>query len=212
LLTKPFTKTTNLDYSINALLSGTVSGAAQSFQNYISSRLPGKLWLMSVPAMHITIMDWISFSPDYKQDKARLFENIFLEYDSALLTLLGRYPYELTVEFNQLRATPDAIILIGKDDGTLANIRNEFRLLVEPLPATNPPPLIIHSSIMRYQEEFPLIEVEKILPTFEPIKMTVSKLYLQKFTTAPPEKLETIKEYFLDSGPRKGGSFEDIVT
>lgn len=197
LKTKPYVQTSGLDFSINVLLDNNATNLVHSIQEILHDRLLDTLWLMPAKALHITIMDWISFFNNYHQDKEHLFENLFLDYDAVLTEILKHYGNPFEIELYELRVTPDAIVLLGNDDGSIARIRGEFMSRVNLPPETNQPPSIIHSTIARYNSVIPLTSAERALPIFKPIKIRVSGFCLHKFTHSPLEDLKLIKRYQL---------------
>ena len=166
-------------------------------QQRVSQNFGDTVWSAPAEALHITLMDWIAPLVDYGQDKDELFEELFAHYDTALEQVLeGQAPIE--VYFDTLKVTPDAIILIGRDDGSFQRIRSQFLERIELREGTKRPPQIIHSTIMRFQKEQPLQPIIDFVAQEQlSFRLSVRTVRLVKEGVLPQLEYEVVKEYVL---------------
>lgn len=127
------------------------------------TRCPGDaVWFPGADALHITLMDWFAPLVQYELPHEELFQKHKDEYVTALKKILENQNV-ITVSFDTIHVTPAAVILIGTDDGSYANLRETFLKHTSLVPGTKMPPKRIHTSIARFKKEIPLEAVEKCL-------------------------------------------------
>jgi len=151
-------------FFVNAGLSDENAQQLSLVQDELVQVLPDVIWASPRNALHITLVDLLSARVDYNADKLQLFQSHFNEYDAALQDIL-KDQHAIEVKFSQVKTTPEAIIIVGEDNGSFARIRNAFSERVQLLSGTKPAPQIIHSSLCRYKQQADL----------EPIQEFVSK-------------------------------------
>lgn len=153
---------TSINHEINRRVNGYMINTVPTqencqkvaiFQKKLAAQFGNTLWLTPPDTLHITLMDWIAPLVDYGTDKDVLFKGRFPEYDKVFTDIVRRQPPPITIHFDTLKVTPDAVILVGRDDGSFQRIRNDFLREIELLPNTKQPPTIIHSTIARYKTE-----------------------------------------------------------
>ncbi len=143
--------------AVVSLLSRTAQEAIVRLQGQLSEQLGDALWLMPPTSLHTTLCEIIQPKP-YEQDKHLLYEKNHAEYEAVLAEVLSHYP-PIRVAFDTLEVSPQAIIILGNDNGIFNKIRAE---LIEYLPfpkETKKPPDVVHSSIARFTKE---VDIEKV--------------------------------------------------
>jgi hypothetical protein len=149
----------------------------------------------ALPALHITLFDWVAPLIDFGQDKHRMFEQLQPAYDQALEAILAAEK-PITVVFDQLKASPNTIYIEGRDDGTFKRIRDRFIEMVELPEGAKQPPAIVHSSLARFVKPIDLEEARTFLATKQ-ISFTeeVRNFRLLHAVNEPPLHLEVLKNY-----------------
>lgn len=128
----------------------------------LENKLGNIIWPMPSNALHITLMGIIEPKP-YIENKAKLLKNL-PHYEKVLLKVLDIGP--ITIYFDTIEVSPQAIIVKGHDDGTFNHVRKK---LVEKLPLpneTNLPPNIVHCTIARFTKKVDIEEVKEIVSKF----------------------------------------------
>jgi len=163
----------------------------------LKDKLPELIWPMPPEKLHVTLFDWIASLVDYGRDKDEIFLEIFGAYDKALeKVLVDQRPF--TINFTELRITPDAVIAIGNDDGSFQKIRNAFLSEVNLIPGSKPFPKIIHTTLCRFLKEGSIESIADVLRGHSiSFYQYVNNFRLLKIFEAPMIKSEFIKEYAL---------------
>ena len=184
-------------YVLNTQLSKEGIDLIQSLHRALQDNFSDAILIPPDNALHITLMDWIAPLVAYSEDKEHLFTSHFPQYDVSLKhTLQNQHPIQ--VKFNQIKVTPDAIIIIGKDDGSYDRIRSEFLKQQDLIPGTKRPPQIIHSTIARFSNP---VEIEKVQEAVQGIQINfvqvIDHFRLTKESRVPMLEFEEIKRYLL---------------
>ena len=136
-------------YTVNAGVSSYTTQHIKSMQQQLRVMAPGAVWLTPPNALHITVMDWLAPLVNYGSDTDELFTKLRTSYSQAMRRVLADIePFE--VHFDTVKVFPDAIIIVGHDNGQLQAIRQRFTGEGLLLPGTKPAPVIIHSTIARF--------------------------------------------------------------
>lgn len=177
-----------------ALLSTDTQRQLASLLAELSAELGDAAWVMPAEALHITLCEIVQFK-DYSQDPQKIYEQHSTEYIHRTADIMAKYD-PITISFDLLHVSPQAIIIKGTDNGSFNQIRKEQVDLL-PLPAeTKMPPDIIHSSIARFVKEVPLEDVERIVKKHSiNIQETVSEFKLIHGLVSPLLKYEVIQSY-----------------
>lgn len=150
-------------YVLNAEFSEQNKDTLESLMQLLNERFGPAVFTMLRDSLHITLFDWIAPLIDYDGiDKAALFEECRPMYHAALTDILQNQP-PITITFDELRASPSTIFIVGHDNGSFQRIRDQFVDRVELLPNTKKPPEIIHSSLARFTESIALDGVEQFI-------------------------------------------------
>lgn len=184
-------------YMVNAVPSKENMHKTAQLQALIKAEFGDLVWNTPPDTLHITLLDWIAPRVDYGEDKSKLFEQLFAEYDAVMADILdGIKP--IKVVFNEVKISPNAIFIMGHDEGQFEHIRNEFLKRVNLLPNTKLPPKIIHSTLARFQAEAPLQPIADFIAkqnlTYE---QTVDHFRLVREDIIPQLKHELLKTYNL---------------
>ncbi len=184
-----------IGYMLNATFRAKEQKEIATLQQKIAERFGSSIWITPPATLHITLMDWIAPLVDYGKSKEGLFEELFPAYDAVFTRLLKDFK-QIKINFNEVKATPGAIIILGQDNGEFNNIRSRFLEEVQLLPNTKQPPVIIHSTIARYRKEMDLNPIISFLAQ-HPVMFTyeVSRFRLVRENTAPQLKYQLLKEY-----------------
>ena len=135
----------------------------QELQKQLRGLLNHSIWLMPPENLHITICEIVE--PKYTPNKDELMKNLDT-YSKSLDQILNAPSFN--VNFNQIEASQNAIILKAIDNDEMENLRNN---IVENLPLpkeTKLPPKIIHISIARFKEELSVNEINLKLKDIKP--------------------------------------------
>jgi hypothetical protein len=154
--------TRKIGYWVGAILSSENQHKLTSLLSELKQELPDALWAMPTGQLHTTLFEIVMTFRDYDEDPDSLFARHRDSIDAELKAQLGSQG-PITVHFNAIEASQNAIIVKGADDGSFQKIRNavsDRRLL----PAgTRTPPDIIHSSIARYVKPVDLAWVTEVV-------------------------------------------------
>lgn len=186
-----------LGYVVNTLFDEESQQTVAEMQQKIADEFGDSIWAAPPGALHITLMDWIAPLVDYGRDKDQLFAELRPSYEAALENALeGVAPID--VHFNTLKVAPDAIIMIGQDDGQMQQIRHKFLESIDLLPQTKRSPAIIHSSIIRFKNEQDLEPIIDLVAQQKlSLRFAISAFQLVRETSLPMLEYEVIKEYKL---------------
>lgn len=155
----PYVQRNFFGYTIGTFVSSgnqhVLAGLQQKFVDEF-----GKAMQPHAPSyLHITLLDWLAPLVDYGKDKKQLFEEIFEEYDNAM-QVAAKDIGPITINFNSVNISPEAIFIMGSDNGQYQNVRQRFLNNVKLLPNTKMPPKIIHTTVARFTKEIPLSSLE----------------------------------------------------
>jgi len=137
------------------------------------------LWLPSGDQLHSTFAHIVSPDADYEDEKrANVFANLEEQTDEALEAIIPKARGDRLV-FDELRVFPAAVILVGHDDGIIAQTRKDLTATVDLPDETRRPPDIIHVTIARFKRRIPLGTVKELLEGVTPhIETRVDSLQL----------------------------------
>ena len=184
-------------YAVNGVLPEESRQYIAALQQRFIDTFPDVIWNTPQDALHITLMAWLTPMVEYGRATGEVFEELFPAYDEVFKEAVDGMP-PIHIQFDTLKATPDAIILIGHDTGEFQRIRQQFLERVDLLRGTKLPPNIIHTSIARYQKEHDLtpiiaaVEQEKVA-----LNLAISAFHLVKETKLPMLEREVVEEYSL---------------
>jgi hypothetical protein len=186
-----------IGYVLNTAFAEEGQEAIIKLQREFSEYFGGAVYVPHPDTLHITLMDWLAPLVDYGRNKDDIFKEIHEEYDVVLRqSIKGVSP--ISVDFNQIGVSAEAIILIGQDKGQYQEIRSRFLGKVTLLPNTKMPPQIIHTTIVRYADAVDLQPVKDFAA-----KQTISfphttdAFRLLRTTDTSMEAKELIKTYQL---------------
>ncbi len=184
-------------YMLNTEISPENCPQISHIQAHLSEHFGDAVWNTPPETLHITLFDWLAPLVDYGQDKERLFEQIFPEYDKAVRKAVAQ-EHLVRVTFDTINVSPAAVFITGHDDGTFARIRKFFLDHAVLLPNTKLPPQIIHSTIARFVGELSVEEVQASLKGLHlSFEQPVASFRLIKETLDPMLQFEEIKRYQL---------------
>lgn len=158
--------TTNIGAEDNAngvcsLLSPKGQQQVASLLEHVKEELGDVVWCMPLSSLHITVCEIMQAKP-YGEDKEVLFQRNQERYKQALRAVLHNVK-PISVTFDRVEVSPQAIIIRGNDDHAFDDIRKKL-VVALPLPKqTKQPPAIIHSSIARFTKEVDLSVVEAVV-------------------------------------------------
>ena len=140
----------HLGFVINAVFSDENTSAVMNWLGGLRDVTDGGIHAMQPEGLHITVLDWIAPLFDYGgTDKRRLYEKLRPGYDAAFRPIIANMePFD--VHFTEVRVTPEAIILVGQDDGQFQFLRQGFMDAIDLPEGGKQPPSIIHSSLARF--------------------------------------------------------------
>ncbi|MBH1980459.1 hypothetical protein I8H89_02985 [Candidatus Saccharibacteria bacterium] len=149
--------------------------------------------------MHITLMDWLAPLVEYSEDKDKLFEEIFPQYNAILEEILKDFE-PINVSFSEFVVSASAIAIKGDNQGTeiFNQIREQFLSRVDLLPDTKRPPNIVHTTIARFIGSIAIEDVSNLLDKLSPsIDETVTGFQLVRETKVPMIEYSTLRHYSL---------------
>jgi hypothetical protein len=153
---------------------------------------------MPADSLHVTLLDWFAPLVEYGQEKDTLFEQYFNEYDAALIAALTNVPVPISVHFSEVRVSQNAVFIVGTDKGEFASIRQSFLDEAELLPGTKRPPVIIHSTIVRFAGEIPMQALREFVDELAiNFVETVDHFRLTRESVIPMQEFGVVKEYGL---------------
>lgn len=191
-----FIDKTDNSYSILALLSASTRQLVAELISQLSDEIGDALWPMPNDSLHITLCEIIQPKP-YMADKQQLFDAHAEVYKTLPAEIIKRFK-PITVNFDKIEVSAQAITIQGSDDGSFNNIRKQ---LVEKLPfpkETRTPPDIIHSTIARFAKSVDLGIIRNIISNhpFNHEKV-VAQFNLTHCTVPPLEKFSIIRKFDL---------------
>lgn len=184
-------------YLINCALDKKNQIKIAAVQEKLGSQFPGFFWFPAGSELHITVLDWIAPLVDYGRDKDEIFGEIFNNYDALFEVIIEKMkPFE--IEFDQMIAYNNSLIVTGRDNGSFAKIRSQFVKKSGLDPRTKKPAGIIHSTIARYNKSENLEKISDFLKTLEiSFRQKISNFRLVRETKIPMLEYKTIKQYRL---------------
>jgi hypothetical protein len=131
----------------------------------LSEELPGILWTMPPNRLHVTLFEIIMSLRDYPEDKDELYSRQKDEIEHNLAELFSSQA-PIHIKFETLEASPQTIIITGRDNGDFQKLRDIAvkRPIIQE--GSRTPPDIIHSSIARYIKSEDLGLVQNILSNY----------------------------------------------
>jgi hypothetical protein len=197
-LTKPvgWLKKSCIGYVVNTEFSPENKTVLGEITNAVQAAFGDAVFVAPPDSLHITLLDWIAPLVGYDgQDKDELFASIRARYDKVLGEIIAGTP-PITIQFSEIKATPDTIIIIGTDSGEFHAIREAFVKEAGLLPGTKPPPRIIHSSIARFAKE---IDVDRVNAFMKPrgihFAQSVTDFRLVRTQREPLLEFEVLTRY-----------------
>ncbi len=170
-------------YIVIMPLPDAVTSKIDSLQQEIAEQLPASgLWLPHGDQLHVTFAHVVSPDATYESDRDTLFEAARPAVESAL-TDVAPLLRGNTIVFDTIQAFPAAIILTGKDYGTMAMARQKYLEKVQLPDGSRLPPKIIHITLARFREQMNMADVEAAIA-----KLTPNILFT-------PERLELVQEH-----------------
>lgn len=184
----------SIGYALLAPVSENTKNQIISLLDSLSVALPGVLWPMPPKQLHITLCEIIQ-SKTYSQDKETLYKLHKEQYENAPAQILSTLP-KLTVTFNIIEASAQAIIVKSKDAASFNAIRAELVANMSLPSETRTPPDIIHSTIARYLKETELERVQEVVARHKIIiEEKVSEFKLIRSEIPPLQKYEVLRAY-----------------
>jgi hypothetical protein len=191
----------HLGFVVNAAFSLENSTRISEWLEGLHRQTPEGLYTMGSEGLHITVLDWVAPLFDYAgTDKRSLYANLRESYDPAFRSITSSMAY-FEVNFDEVRVTPGAIILLGHDNGQFQTLRGRFMGAVELPAGGKQPPNIIHSSLARFiAPEIELSPVEEYANT-HPLTLTqnISEFRLVETRREPMQDFTVIDTYKLAS-------------
>ena len=184
-----------IGYMLNTTFDRDNLQAIAKLQQEIAKEHGDTLWFTPPEALHITLLDWLAPLIDYGENKEALFKKTFGQYDKVLTQIIGDEK-EIEIHFDDVKAGPEAVFIIGHDDGQFARIRNKYLQQVTLLPNTKLPPAIIHSTLARFVKEVELAPIETLVAGLKlDVRQPVKSFRLTRETVDPLLNFTVIKEY-----------------
>jgi hypothetical protein len=182
-------------YIIIAPLDERIKTALTGVQNKIAEVIPrSTLWLPEDDQLHVTFAHIIS--PDAKY--AESTQSLFTRVGSTAISALGEIvPNDLDIPilFDKIEAFPGSIVVMGRDDGSMQQLRTAFGARFKRPEGTRPAPEIIHTTIARFREEMDLDIVRKCVAglsvSFEGHITQLQLIHEQKIFVQEHEILQT---------------------
>lgn len=184
-------------YMLNAALSKENQQHISEIVGAIKANF-GKLILeQPAHALHITLMDWVAPLVTYDKDHDSIFEEVFPEYDEALLYQTERIR-SFKIHFDTITVSRAAIFITARDDGQFQQVRDGFVGEVDLLPGTKQPPTIVHCTIARFDEEVDVAPIRRFVDSLiVDFEQPVDSFRLVHETEMPMVKYEILKDYRL---------------
>lgn len=137
-------------------------------QSQIASKLPGgSLWLPRDEQLHITFAHVVSPDAEYSDVRSEIFKDISDDVVSSLHSVADLLQ-GTDVTLNEIHASKSAIYLVGHDNGAVQQARQEFIQGFALPESSRRPPNIIHTTIVRFKEEFPFEQVDQLVAQIDP--------------------------------------------
>lgn len=146
-------------YMLNAALDSHSQEIIKHLQQMFNDEYGDLIYSLASNALHITLMDWVAPLVDYKTNKDALFNSLFPQYDSVLSEIIESVA-QIPITFDTIGVSAGAIFLRGHDNGQFQAIRDGFTNRINLISGTKQPPSIIHTSIMRFNDEVDLKPIE----------------------------------------------------
>ena len=186
-------------FVINAAFSDENTEKIMSWFDGLHALAPEGIYAMKPEGLHITVLDWVAPLFDYGgADKRALFQKLRPSYDAIFREITGAMP-AFDVHFNELRVTPETIILVGQDDGQFQSLRDQFTQRVTLPEGGKQPPNIIHSSLARFiAPAIDLAPVQEYAST-HPLDLTqhLSMFRLVETRREPAQDFNVLDSYIL---------------
>lgn len=184
----------NLGYALLTFLSDNTQKQITNLLDELSAELPGVFWTMPPRQLHITLCEIIQ-PKQYSQNKELLFASWQEEYEDRAAQVLAGIP-KLTIGFDIIEASSQAIILRASDSNQLNGIRKELVANMQLPSETRTPPDITHTSIARYVQEVELEKVQEIVARHKiAIEEEITAFKLIRNEILPLQRYSVLKTY-----------------
>lgn len=181
-------------YALVAMMSPSGQGHLKNLLQNLKEDIGGGLWVMPPNALHITLFEIVQ-DKNYSDNPDNIFNKNADTYINKPAHILSAYK-PIAVDFNEIFASPQAIIIKGNDDGSFGQIRKQILQSMDLPAGTALPPQIIHSSIARYTQEMPLDSVREVASKYTiNFVEVVQEFRLIHSLISPLQKYEVIKTY-----------------
>lgn len=176
-----------------ALMSKSSVDALRPIRALLTAEFPGKIYFLDQGQLHITITAVIRDITygDHTRDEFLSQKDIIVSSIDKIVKNYSRF----SIHVNQIKATPDALIVESPDVDTLNKLRTD---IISELSIIYPSATIAHSSVARFRGEIPLDTLNKALESIN-VDFTehIEELVLVRETVMPLEKYEIIERFSL---------------
>ena len=133
---------------------------------------------------------------DYnKSDKTDLYNELYKSHNEALQEITNKHG-RITIHFDQIKVSKDAIFITGTDNGEFDKIRQEFMSSVERPEQSKQPPQIIHSTLARFTLPIGVGPISDFINQLDlTFVQTVEEFELTHVTREPMLDYAVIKRY-----------------
>lgn len=181
-------------YVYVALLSVALRTRISELLQNLQQTIGDGLYTMPGEALHITLCEVIESKP-YSQNVQQMYD----ERAQSLIDVPARILQSVTpisVHFNSIEVSPQAIIIRGKDTGSFAAIRAALATQLPLPPETKQPPTIIHCSIARFTKAIDLERVKELASDFTIDEQeTIQAFHLVHTTRLPFSQYTVIRSF-----------------
>jgi hypothetical protein len=189
--------TEKVGYWVGAILSPDSQQKIAVLLQELKKELPEVLWAMPAAQLHTTLFEIVMTFRDYDEDRDVLFEKYRHDLDRELTAQLSNQVL-ISIQFDTVEASTNAIIVRGTDDGSFQRIRDAISSKHLLPSGTRTPPEIIHSSIARYVDEIDVTRVQEVVAAHSvDFRETVSQLDLVRIWRMPMD-FRKVKVYPLN--------------
>ncbi|OHA26481.1 MAG: hypothetical protein A3C06_02800 [Candidatus Taylorbacteria bacterium RIFCSPHIGHO2_02_FULL_46_13] len=186
---------------LNACFSLENKEILSSIQKLLQKKFPDIISCTRPHGLHITLMEFLSLSFNYGQhtNKKRLLHTLFHEsigqYDKIIVQTLEDEK-NIRIDFKELRVMPNAILVVGTDNGAFKRVRDNLINKIDLIPGTKAPPQIIYSTICRYASEGDLQTIRDFVQGLKVSFVEIVKEFRLTHESVPPaSEFEIVKTY-----------------
>lgn len=148
------------EHSIAAMPSREFIEKMVAIQQQLKAMLGDAIWLTPANALHITLMEIICDTEYKGLSRKQYFMNWYEAYNQTVKKVIALFP-SIKATFNQLHASPGAIILQAANPQPFNDIRDALLARTVLPPQTKMPPGIAHCSVARFSEAMDLTVVRE---------------------------------------------------